>query len=117
MKKPKDEIENALRTQYGDKMKVVWADGTNGDLEALASDKYRGISYPPILAWQPFFWLWRKFACPRDWHLFDEVLSGAYAKGVSGHHLVCDACGLHVGISEILTEDESCQMIDEEYKK
>ncbi len=56
---------------------------------------YRGITYPVPLGWQPFFWLWRRFCCPREMHLLDEVESLAF----EDHSLVCDACHLRINIA------------------
>lgn len=56
---------------------------------------YRGISYPAILGRWPIFNLWKKFMCPRNYHLFDECLSD------DDHYLVCDACDLSIVIERI----------------
>ena len=55
--------------------------------------KWRGITYPSFL--YPFFFIWRKLFCKRGFHLFDEVLSGAF-----GHYLYCDACELVIPIHD-----------------
>ncbi len=64
--------------------------------------EYKGISYPTFLDNRPVQWLWKKFMCPRNFHLFDEVLS-------IDHSLSCDACGLQVKVDVIMTEEESCK--------
>ncbi|KKN91207.1 hypothetical protein LCGC14_0220750 [marine sediment metagenome] len=65
---------------------------------------YMGITYPSFLYWRIWrrtvWYLWKKFLCPKNVHLFDEVLS-------SEHTLVCDVCGLCVHISIIETEEKS----------
>jgi len=63
--------------------------------------KYRGITYPSLLSFKPVLWLWKRFCCPRKWHLFDEVSS--YRGGDPVHYLNCDACALSVGIESIET--------------
>lgn len=51
-------------------------------------DKYRGMTYPWFLRFKLVQAFWRRFMCPKEIHLFDEVLSG----GSPWHHyLVCDA--------------------------
>ena len=59
--------------------------------------KYYGITYPSIFTKKPIKWLWRKFCCKRQWHLWDEV------KSDPDHYLVCDACQLEVFIERIDT--------------
>lgn len=55
-------------------------------------EKYIGISYPSILTGKLTQKLWKRFMCPRHYHLFDEVLS-------EGHYLYCDACGFELEIT------------------
>ena len=61
---------------------------------------YQGISYwrgwcdrLPRWAWDCIYRLRRRYWCPRGHHLFDEMQS------CECHELVCDACGLTVGIA------------------
>lgn len=56
--------------------------------------KYRGISYPSFLSNTFILWFWRRFMCPRNYHLFDEVESDK-------HYLVCDCCQLMIYIESI----------------
>lgn len=51
-----------------------------------------GISHALPLVLRKY---WRRKACVRDWHLWDEVRSGPR------HYLVCDACELMVHIDKI----------------
>jgi len=55
-------------------------------------NEYRGITYPKFLRGKIVHWLWKRFMCGRNRHLFDEVWS------LDDHYLYCDACGLEVHI-------------------
>ncbi len=59
---------------------------------------WRGVTYPSILQYRPFWWLWKRLFCPREWHLFDESMSS------EDHCLYCDACGLSVHIARFEEE-------------
>jgi len=61
-------------------------------------NKYRGLTYFSILDNRFCHWLFKKYFCPRNIHLFDECESLEY------HFLSCDACGLEVHIKEINDE-------------
>jgi hypothetical protein len=65
---------------------------------------YYGISHPPMGWLLP---LWRRLACPRGWHLWDEVSRFGRRAGdrprPGDWSLVCDACHLSVHIYEIET--------------
>lgn len=67
------------------------------------SEKYRGMHYPePIepFCWpRVFYWLWRRWFCRREYHLFSEVLTAGFPD--FNHYLSCDACGLAVEIGKI----------------
>lgn len=69
-------------------------------------NKYYGLTYPLFLCWWPFRQLWKRFLCSKNMHLFDEAASGGPFK----NYLNCDACGLVVMISQIFTEEESCEI-------
>lgn len=58
-------------------------------------DKWYGITYPvPVFLQREWFWnLWKKYMCPRGWHLLDEVMS------IDDHSLFCDACELNITIT------------------
>lgn len=58
-------------------------------------NSYRGISYPKIFNSKLVRIIWKKYMCPKEIHLFDEVWS------VDSHYLCCDACELMVHIKEI----------------
>ncbi len=55
-------------------------------------NKYIGITYPGFLGWKFIRTLWKKFMCPRNMHIFDEVLSDK-------HYLVCDSCDFEIEIT------------------
>ena len=57
-----------------------------------------GITYPAVLDAKPIRKFWQRWACPRGWHLFDEVQS------LEDHYLFCDACGLTVYIEHVEKE-------------
>ncbi len=83
------------------------------DSEYAAPDGYRGLSYPGILlrwAWQVF--IWRRFFCQREIHLFDEVWSGG---GDAPHYLSCDACELVVHIAGF--EDCNARVCSDEQER
>ena len=61
---------------------------------------YRDITYFGFLQNKFFWWLFKKYFCRRDIHLFDETESLEY------HYLSCDACGLEVYIKEIIEEKD-----------
>lgn len=63
----------------------------------ILKTNYRGITYPPFLGY--LLGIWRKFMCPRHYHLFDECWS------LESHDLYCDACGLTVEIKGITDEN------------
>jgi len=73
-------------------------------------NRYVGLTYPHFLVYKPWrktvYYLWKKFLCLRNIHLFDECL------GID-HILHCDACGLAVHIGFIETEEESCNRAKE----
>jgi hypothetical protein len=54
--------------------------------------KYIGLTYPKILSWKPILFLWKKFFCNKNMHLFDEVFS-------EKHYLYCDACGFCINVT------------------
>lgn len=66
-------------------------------------DKYHGITYQRNIAKNllgsseddEMYQLWSKIHCPKEWHLFDEIVT------LESHELHCDACGLTVGIDYI----------------
>ena len=93
---------------------IVFTDGALSDLKAIAEGQYHGFTYPPFLCWRPVRWLWKKFCCPRNMHIFDECLSSSEG-GVPSHKLCCDACDLIVGIGVVMTSDEACRRIDDYY--
>lgn len=88
---PREEVDDCARAyeHYLTADRVPWAPA-----------HYRGMSYPGAgtrcrrLAALRLA-LHRRFFCRRGWHLFDE------AWGTLGHKLVCDACGLEVGIGYV----------------
>ena len=55
---------------------------------------YRGYSHPKILQNRFGWWLWKKFQCPKENHLWDEVWTP------EEHYFSCDACGKEVLIGE-----------------
>jgi len=57
---------------------------------------YYGITYPKIFRGKIALYLWRRFNCRRNMHLFDEVSSN------TDHYLSCDACELEVHINRVL---------------
>jgi len=61
---------------------------------------YRGITYFKFMDNKFFQWLFKKYFCKRNIHLFDESESLEY------HFLSCDACGLTVNISSIEEEKD-----------
>lgn len=71
---------------------------------------YRGITYFNFLGNRFFWWLFKKYFCPKNYHLFDEC------KSLDDHHLYCDACGLSVNISSIEEEEDVLKRMDEEEK-
>ena len=58
--------------------------------------KYIGLTYPKIFSGRIGLWLWRRFMCPKNKHLFDEVWASEDC-----HYLYCDACGIEVHITGI----------------
>jgi len=62
--------------------------------------KYVGITYPSFLYNRVVHWLWKRYMCPRNRHLFDEVWA------VDEHYLYCDACELEVHIKSINPPEE-----------
>lgn len=60
--------------------------------------RYVGITYPKILQNKPTRWLWGKWMCPRNIHLFDECLSDS-------HYLICDCCELTIYIKSIWSKE------------
>lgn len=60
--------------------------------------KYFGLSYPLILSNKLVLKFWKRFFCPRGYHLFDEVLSFGET---TEHYFSCDACDLLVYIEKI----------------
>ena len=67
---------------------------------------YHGISYPLcywLMGKEWVFWAWRRFMCPRGFHLFDEVVKwGGDDGNLYSHFLHCNACGLTVYIKSIV---------------
>lgn len=62
------------------------------------------MHYPELtrFGWPSWcYWLWRKFACRRECHLFSEVYGTGGNKEFEKHYLVCDACQLMVFIHSI----------------
>ena len=47
-------------------------------------------TYPGIFDNRLARFIWRRWFCPRGWHLWDEVLSGLHER----HYLTCDACSM-----------------------
>lgn len=68
--------------------------------------KYVGITYPKIFRNKISRFLWKKYLCPKNMHLFDECMS-------MEHYLVCDCCGFSVHIACTQTEKEACEMAEE----
>ena len=60
--------------------------------------RYIGLTYPKILDNRFMLWLWKRFMCPKEKHLFDECESD------SDWYLSCDACGLEVHIDRVNRE-------------
>lgn len=58
---------------------------------------FHGITHPVPMWLLP---LWRRFMCPRNYHLFDEVESMGGTPGQE-NYLSCDGCGLEVHINRI----------------
>ena len=66
-------------------------------------NKYRGITYPKFLRGRIVHRLWKRFMCPRNRHLFDEVWSPSSVEYVADdHYLYCDACELEIHIKKII---------------
>lgn len=59
---------------------------------------YDGFTYPSIFYRWPFRWFWKKYMCPQNKHLLDEVWSD------SNWYLSCDVCNLEIHISKINKE-------------
>lgn len=59
---------------------------------------YKGISYPfgELLCRNWILKLWKKYCCPKEYHLLDEVYSD------NQHYLYCDACELRINIDLII---------------
>jgi len=62
------------------------------ECETILTEEYIGITYPAILGKRPIRSIWKKFMCPKNIHIFDEVLS-------DHHYLICDACNFKVDIT------------------
>lgn len=62
--------------------------------------KYRGITYFKFLQNRFCWWLFKKYFCKRNIHLFDECES------LEWHYLSCDACGLEVHIEKFVEEED-----------
>jgi hypothetical protein len=62
-------------------------------------NNYRGITYFKFLDNRFFHWLFKKYFCGKNIHLFDECES------LDDHTLYCDACGLTVNIESIEEEE------------
>lgn len=54
---------------------------------------WRGISYASLLDNRFCHWLWKRWFCPKGWHLWDEVMS------LEDHSLYCDACEMEVWLT------------------
>jgi hypothetical protein len=64
-------------------------------------NKYRGITYFHFLSNRFCHWLFKKYFCGKNIHLFDE------SESLEWHMLSCDACGLEVHIKKIVEEKDS----------
>lgn len=62
---------------------------------------FNQITYPSFFAHRWVRKLWRRFACPRRWHLLDECST------IDDHYLICDACELEVEIRRIKSPQDS----------
>jgi len=67
--------------------------------------KWRGMTYPKIFTNKLVHFLWKRYLCPQEKHLFDEVESGIGGGDIE-HYLHCDACGLMVYIDKVEEDDE-----------
>ena len=54
-------------------------------------EKYAGITYPKVLDNALARWVWRRFFCPKGWHLWDECFT-------RHNFLFCDACEIDLTI-------------------
>ena len=72
--------------------------------------KYIGITYPDIFYGRIRLWLWRRFMCPKNKHLFDEVWTSD-----EDHYLYCDACEMEIHIKGIFfpSQDKKRRMKQE----
>ena len=70
-------------------------------------NNYRGITYFKFMDNRFFHWLFKKYFCKREIHLFDECES------LDDHNLYCDACGLTVEIASIKEEREVLKELEE----
>lgn len=91
---------------------VVMTDEACDDFD----EKFHNLSYPGFLDNKLAKWFWKKWYCPQNMHLFDEVLSSSEA-GTPGHYLGCDCCGLVVEIGRVFTEKETCDKIEAYYDR
>ncbi len=66
--------------------------------------RYYGLTHPRILGCSFIRYLWKKFFCKRNFHLFDECESS------ESWCLHCDACELMVEIDHI--DDSYVQIMD-----
>jgi len=71
-------------------------------------NNYRGITYFNFMDNKFFHWLFKKYFCQRNIHLFDECES------LDDHTLYCDACGLTVNIASIEKEKDIIKRMNEE---
>lgn len=67
------------------------------------TNQYTGITYSRLLDNRLALWLWRRFMCHRQQHLFDEVWAVKSEDYPDNHYLHCDACGLTIYIKYMET--------------
>lgn len=110
------EMVEALKAETG--CDVIVPDEVAREMLSFNEELYHGITYNHWLMWRPFAWLWKRFQCPKNRHLWDECLSSAGGMdedGTPNHCLICDCCGLMVGISVIMTSEDACKRIEAYY--
>ncbi len=69
-------------------------------------NNYRGITYFKFLDNRFSHWLFKKYFCGKNIHLFDECES------LDDHTLYCDACGLTVNIESIEEEKDVLKRLE-----
>lgn len=72
----------------------------------LIKNQYFGMTYPHFLSKGIFGYLWKRFCCVKNKHLFDECWT------IDGHCLVCDVCQLTVEIKHIDIAYLNCEILD-----